>query len=341
MKKEKTMQEGFDKSRLMACLQGTAPAGDRRRVEEWLRDDPANEEELRQVARICHAVRTHDRIRERNTRDAFGKVERRIWQRKLKAGLVRIAGAAACLALGAVLSAVLFDHTPVPESLCHTIEVPEGQRVRLTLADGTRVWLNAQTRFTYPAVFGGEARRVTLDGEGLFEVAPDARRPFTVQTAGHEVTALGTVFDVYAYGNSHAFETILIEGSVEVAARDEVGNRTAAWRMKPGHRLWYDEATGGMKTLRVSTDEYVSWTNGLYHFNDITFAEMVCRLEHYYRTRIVVRDSSVMNYRCTGKFRPHESITDIMDVVQSDMPFSYSYDRELNELTIYRRGTKK
>ncbi|MDR1674904.1 MAG: DUF4974 domain-containing protein, partial [Tannerella sp.] len=195
-------------------------------------------------------------------------------------------------------------------------------------------------RFTYPAVFGRDARRVTLDGEGLFEVAPDARRPFTVQTAGHEVTALGTTFDVYAYGNSEAFETILIEGSVEVAARDEAGNRTGARRMKPGYRLWFDEQTRQMQTLRVSTDDYISWTNGLYHFNDITFAEMARRLEHYYRTEIIVRDSSIMNYRCTGKFRQHESITDIMDVVKSDMPFSYSYDRDLNKLTI-RKSEKK
>ncbi|MDR1115986.1 MAG: FecR family protein [Tannerella sp.] len=139
----------------------------------------------------------------------------------------------------------------------HTIEVPSGQRVKLVLADGSRVWLNAQKRFVYPAIFGKDARRVTLDGEGLFEVAPDARRPFTVQT------------------------------------------------------------------------------------NDITFAEMARRLEHYYRTQIIIRDSSVMNYRCTGKFRQNESITDIMDIVKSDIPFSYSYDRDLNKLTIRRREKNK
>ncbi|MDR1102948.1 MAG: FecR domain-containing protein, partial [Tannerella sp.] len=300
------------------------------------------EAELLQVARMSHAFRTDDRIRRRNTQAAFGKVERRIRQRQLKVWMVRAAGAAACLALGAVLSAVLFYRTPPERELVyHTVEVPSGQRVKLLLADGSLVWLNAQTRFTYPALFGRDARRVVLDGEGLFEVAPDARRPFTVQTAGHDVTALGTAFDVYAYGSSDAFETILIEGSVEVVARDEAGNRTDTWRMKPGYRLRKDERTGQMQALQVSTDDYISWTNGLYHFNDIPFAEMVRRLEHYYRTQIVIQDSSVMSYRCTGKFRQHESITDIMDVVKSDMPFSYSYDRDLNRLTVRGCGTKK
>jgi ferric-dicitrate binding protein FerR (iron transport regulator) len=336
------MQGLNDKSLLMAYLQGMLPEEDRKKVEEWLRDDPANEKELMQIARICHAAQTGDRIRQRNTQ-AFGeKVERKIRQRSLKIWLVRATGAAACLALGAVLSAVLLYRAHTQEELVyHTIEVPSGQRVKLTLADGSQVWLNAQTRFTYPAHFGRNARRVTLDGEGLFDVASDARRPFTVQTAGHEVTALGTVFDVYAYGNSSAFETILMEGSVEVAARDEVGNRIGNWRMKPGYKLCYDEQTRQMKTLQVNTDEYISWTNGLYHFNDITFAEMVRRLEHYCRTQIVIQDSSVMNYRCTGKFRQHESITDIMDVVKSDMPFSYSYDRDLNKLTIRKCDRKR
>jgi ferric-dicitrate binding protein FerR (iron transport regulator) len=333
------MYELFDKSLLMAYLQETIREEDRKKVEEWLQDDPANEVELMQVARICHAFQTGDRIHKRDTQVAFGKTERRIRQRQLKVWAVRLAGAAACLALGAVLSAVLLYRAPVQEELVyHTIEVPSGQRVRLLLADGSLVWLNAQTRFTYPAIFGKDARRVMLDGEGLFEVAPDSRRPFTVQTAGHDVTALGTVFDVYAYGNSNAFETILIEGSVEVAARNETGN---AWRMKPGYRLRYDERTRRMQTSRVSTEEYISWTNGLYHFNDITFAEMIRRLEHYHKTQIIIRDSSIMNYRCTGKFRQHESITDIMDVVKSDMPFDYSYDKDLNRLIISKREKKR
>ncbi|MDR0698795.1 MAG: FecR domain-containing protein [Tannerella sp.] len=339
------MQELFDKSQLMAYLQETLPAKDKKKVEEWLRNDPANEAELMQIARICHAAQTGDRIRQRNTQASFGKVERKIRQHSLKVWLVRTAGVAAgvaaCITVGAILSAVLFYRTPMQEELVyHTIEVPAGQRVKLLLADGTMVWLNAQTRFTYPAIFGKDTRRVMLDGEGLFEVAPDTQRPFTVQTAGHYVTALGTVFDVYAYGNSSTFETILIEGSVEIAARDKVGNRTGAWRMKPGYRLWHDEQTRQMKSLRINTDDYISWTNGLYHFNDITFAEMVRRLEHYYKTEIIIRDSSVMNYRCTGKFRQHESITDIMDVVKSDMPFSYSYDKDLNKLIICKRGKK-
>jgi ferric-dicitrate binding protein FerR (iron transport regulator) len=336
------MNELSNKSLLINYLQGTILAEDRKKVEEWLQDDPANEAELLEVARICHAYRTYERIRERNTFSSFGEIEQKIRMRNLKVWLSRIASAAACLIMGIFLYIFFLNRTSMQHELVyHTIEVPSGQRVKLTLTDGSLVWLNAQTRFTWPATFGKDARRVTLDGEGLFEVAPDVHRPFTVQTAEHNVTAIGTTFDVYAYGNSDAFETILIEGSVEVATCDETGSRMNTWLMEPGYRLWYDEQTKQMQTIQVNTDEYVSWTNGLYHFNDITFAEMVRRLEHYYRTQIIINDSLVMNYRCTGKFRQHESITDIMDVVKSDMPFHYSYDKDLNKLIIRERGKKR
>jgi ferric-dicitrate binding protein FerR (iron transport regulator) len=335
------MKELFDKSLLMSYLEGRIGLEDKTVVEEWLQSDPANGKELLDTARICHALRTHSRIHTRDTQSSFIRVDRKIARLRLKVWLGRVAGAAACIAVGIALSTFFFQTESKGSSVYHTIEVPSGQRVKLTLADGSLVWLNAQTKFAYPAVFDKHARRVTLDGEGLFEIAHDADRPFTVQTAKYSVTALGTTFDVYAYNNSNAFETTLIEGAVEVASRDSAGRVTDTRRMKPGSKLWFDEETQQLQTAEVETDNYISWTNGIYCFNDITFAEVAKRLEHYYKTQIIINDSSVMNYRCTGKFRQHESITDIMDVIKSDMPFSYLYDREINTLTIAGQGKRK
>ncbi|MDR0844220.1 MAG: FecR domain-containing protein [Tannerella sp.] len=242
--------------------------------------------------------------------------------------LVKIA---AIFALAFGLSWYIYTINREKNALFHTIEVPSGQRVKLTLADGSLVWLNAQTKFTYPAVFDKHSRQVTLDGEGLFQITHDAGRPFKVQTAQNEITVLGTTFDVYAYSNSGAFETILIDGSVEITDRQSTGKK---YRLQPGNKLYYNEEKQQMQTVNVHTKEYISWKDGIYYFNDITFVEMTKRLGHYYKTNIIINDSAVMNYRCTGKFRQYESITDIMNVVKSDMPFTYKYDKENNELVI-------
>ncbi len=216
----------------------------------------------------------------------------------------------------------------------NTIEVPSGQRVKLTLPDGSLVWLNAQTKLTYPAVFDKHTRVVMLDGEGLFEITHNPSHPFKVQTPRHEVTVTGTTFDVYAYSNSNSFETILIEGSVAVTDMQQPGK---IYPLRPSCKLFYNEKTGQMEMQQVNTNDYTSWKDGIYFFNDITFAEMAKRLGHYYKTAITINDSTVLNYRCTGKFRQHESITDIMDVVKSDMPFKYKYDKDTNELVIEKK----
>ena len=99
----------------------------------------------------------------------------------------------------------------------NTITVPAGQRANLTLADGTNVWLNARSEMRYPAVFTGNKREITLDGEAYFEVTHNEDKPFVVQTNKCNVEVLGTKFNVEAYSDSEDFCTSLMEGSVRVS----------------------------------------------------------------------------------------------------------------------------
>ena len=104
----------------------------------------------------------------------------------------------------------------------NTITVPAGQRVNLTLSDGTTVWLNARSEMVYPAVFSGAKREVKLDGEGYFEVKHDKESPFVVHTRKCDIEVLGTKFNVEAYSDSEEFSTSLMEGSVKVTDNSAV-----------------------------------------------------------------------------------------------------------------------
>ena len=81
----------------------------------------------------------------------------------------------------------------------NTLNVPKGAEFNLVLADGTQVWLNAESKLKYPVVFGSEERVVELEGEGFFKVSKDASRPFRVKTKSQVVEVLGTEFNVDAY----------------------------------------------------------------------------------------------------------------------------------------------
>ena len=137
-----------------------------------------------------------------------------------------MSGAAACILLLVGLAGIFFAGRMVPDGRMQQVVVPAGQRVELRLADGTKVWLNSKSRLEYPSSFGRRSRRVTLCGEGYFEVAHDERKPFVVETGQYDVRVLGTTFNVYAYDNDRAaFETALMEGSVEVSSRSDASQR--------------------------------------------------------------------------------------------------------------------
>ena len=104
--------------------------------------------------------------------------------------------------------------SPIDPSL-HTVFTPVGGEYKLTLSDGTRVWLNASSRIQFPAVFRSDRREVRVEGEVYFEVSKDSARPFLVRTGDVVVKVLGTSFNVRAYPGEE-YKTTLVEGSVAV-----------------------------------------------------------------------------------------------------------------------------
>ena len=94
------------------------------------------------------------------------------------------------------------------------LPTPRGGEFRNTLEDSTEVWLNADSRLTYPETFDGSQRRVTLEGEAYFKVAKDATKPFVVVSGSQEVRVYGTEFNVCAYSDEKDIRTTLVEGSI-------------------------------------------------------------------------------------------------------------------------------
>ena len=125
-----------------------------------------------------------------------------------------------------------------------TITVPAGQRAQITLADGTRVWLNSQSTLTYASNFGRRERNVELDGEAYFEVAKNKDIPFYVHTEMNKVKVVGTCFNVCAYKDSKEFETTLVEGIVDIYPTN---NNKVITRLKKMNSL--ETMTGNAKRL--------------------------------------------------------------------------------------------
>ena len=204
-----------------------------------------------------------------------------------------------------------------------TITVPAGQRINITLGDGTNVWLNARTSLSYPVKFGKNNRQVVLDGEAYFDVTKDKSKPFIVQTNNYNVEVLGTQFDVNAYSETGEFETTLMSGSVKVASASD---STQKITLKPNNKVFLQD--GKLHVTAVDDYNPYRWKEGLICFKNETFTSIMKDFEKYYGLTIQVKNKNVFKYVYTGKFRQTDGIDYALRVLQKDIKFTYQRDDE-------------
>jgi len=207
------------------------------------------------------------------------------------------------------------------------LNVPAGQRAQLTLPDGSKVWLNAGSKLTYPSIFKKE-RRVRLSGEGFFEVAKNANKPFIVSTHTIDIRAIGTKFNVFSYPNTKESTVYLQEGSVKVSFPNA---KHKSIFLKPYELLTQQKNL--FKTQFVGNDPLL-WREGIYTFNKQPFSEILTKLQLYYDINILVKNPAILNYQYTGKFRQRDGVMEILRVIQHIHPFCIKYNRDLNQIIL-------
>ncbi len=166
------------------------------------------------------------------------------------------------------------------EKQYNTLNNPRGSMViNILLADGSRVWLNTGSSVTYPVVFAGNERKVSVKGEAYFEVAKDAVKPFIVDIADNEkVEVLGTRFNVKAYADETTISTTLLEGKVKVTG----GAASNVRQLSPGQQAQWN-SNGQMKIHDdVDVDEIMAWKNGMFNFNGASIEEVMRQVSRWY-----------------------------------------------------------
>ncbi len=206
---------------------------------------------------------------------------------------------------------------------------PSGQRAMLKLHDGTTVWLNAGSTLRYPNVFDEKQRRVELDGEAFFDVTHVNDKPFLVATDKADIKVLGTKFNVFAYKNSMDFNTTLVDGEVAVYTP---GREQLMTSLKPNESVTI--VHGAFRKTVPDNFDFLLWKEGIYAFDDETFAEIMKKLELYYNVTIVQTNKQLDKFRFSGKFRQRDGIESVLRTLQKIYKFSYQKDDEKNQITI-------
>lgn len=207
------------------------------------------------------------------------------------------------------------------------IIVPKGRRANIVFSDGTKMYVNADTRVAYPAIFTGDKREILVDGEVYLDVAPDPSRPFIVKTKNIEVKVLGTQFNVCAYKDEPGASVVLVSGRVEV--RDAGNNKRV---LTPDHML---ELNGREALIKeVDVFEYICWKDNLMFLNDRKVGEVLNRLARYYG-RTILFDKEIGEIPLSGKLDLRESLEDVVEIICQSLFLRQETD-ERNKIIILK-----
>ncbi len=190
----------------------------------------------------------------------------------------------------------------------NTLVTPRGGEYRITLPDGSKVWLNATSSIKFPGVFKGNIREVELNGEAYFEIAKNSAMPFRVRTNGAQIEVIGTHFNIKAYGNEKRMKTTLVEGSIKITA----GN--SSHLLKPGQQAILTK--GELKVLdNVDIEEQVAWKNGLFLFKDTSIEDVMSQVASWYDLNVIFEGKIPEKY-LTGKVSRSVNASEFMNLLK-------------------------
>ncbi|WP_298714364.1 FecR family protein [Chitinophaga sp.] len=217
-----------------------------------------------------------------------------------------------------------YDTTAAEQPTFNTIRTPRGGQYRVVLPDGSKVWLNAASSIRFPTVFKAAERKVEVEGEVYFEVAPRPEQPFIVKAGEMQVQVTGTHFNIMAYPDEDNIETTLLEGGVRVSS-----NGSEA-RLTPGLQAVLARNTQNIKVRKADTDRVVAWKEGRFEFRG-NISGIMRQIARWYDVQVVFK-GDVEGRNFGGAISRTEKIEDVLKMLE--MTGSIQFEINNNTVTV-------
>ncbi|MFC1619352.1 FecR domain-containing protein [Candidatus Neomarinimicrobiota bacterium] len=313
-----------DDQLLASYLSGECSEEELREVELWLQSNPEYRETMDDIAKAWTPGIRRPNLWDKNKlwlkiRDAAGvqqlptpgesQFPLSSTARQSRLVLVMASGLLA-ISLG------LFSFLVTSDSLLHgtptTLKVQHGAQEKLTLSDGTVVTLDAGSSFSYPIRFKAKTREVSLYGEGYFEVAPDASKPFIIRTDHAVVQVLGTKFTVRSWELDRAVRVAVAEGRVSL--RPARGRGIDAMIITGGQAAAVLENGMIQSPHDVDPAKYLAWLDHDLGFDNVSLEEILFHLERWYDVKFTLASSVLASERLTLHTQK-KSIDSILEMI--------------------------
>ncbi|WP_299584601.1 FecR domain-containing protein [uncultured Sunxiuqinia sp.] len=313
------MNKTADHEQLIArYLNGNLSEEDNARLFQWIHKSPENKKQFLGLkdtwdASLKTASRETEQLLKFYKRQASQKQPRTFpsWVYGLSAAAILLLG----LLIGGIFHSGLTSGT---KQQVESFYVPQGSRSELTLADGTKVKLNADSRLEVSPDYSTKKRLVRLTGEAYFEVQSDVKNPFTVQTDKFDVLVTGTKFNVSSHAEDRQISTTLSEGCVQLRT-----NNKEVILLKPGEKISFDQRTMKPELKKVRIETELAWVNGEFIFKEILFSDLIKRLERWYDVRLSYQSKDLETMVYSGSFKNKETIWQVLDALKLTSPIDY------------------
>lgn len=209
--------------------------------------------------------------------------------------------------------------TPVKKAIeRQTIYVPKAGEYELVLSDGSKVYLNSESRLTFPSYFEGDTRHVELLGEAYFEVKKDGK-PFIIKTPDLTIEVLGTSFNINAYQTNPYVNATLVEGSIRI----RLSENQETFLLQPDHNFRLDKLSDEISVQQVNTDIYTAWVRGEFVFRNQPLTEIFAQLERWYDFTIIYESPDIGKMRFTGSAEKVRPLNYLLDQIQAVTDIQY------------------
>ena len=227
----------------------------------------------------------------------------------------------AASAITRILHAIGFEQDEVALQN-NTVTIPAGKSYNITLADGTKVFMYAGSRLTYPVAFSGKERRVYLEGEAYFKVTKDKQHPFVISTEKAEAKVLGTDLNVACY-KGEPCHVALLTGSVLVSNKKE----SRFVKLVPGQGVTVN-ADAPLSICSESMDTYNYWLSGYIYYDDTALAEIAKSLGRWYNVNVVFDNEEMKSLKVRYFCQRSESLERAVELLNSYGKFKVSIEGE-------------
>lgn len=315
----------IENSRILAYIKGELPYEAKKEYDSLMLSSPEFREAVNQTKILYRMSDTLMKQKEIDASTAWSRVSRRIKIADFRRNVWNFTRTAAAVILPLFLLYQFFIQPMLDPTHVEmiTLSSAPGIVTKATLPDGSEVWLNAQSKLTYPLHFSGKERTVELSGEAYFKVISDPENRFNVKISdGFIVSAFGTQFNVNAYPDELMCQVTLAEGNVGIEATGAVG-RT----LLPGQKAVLMHSTGNLSV--IETDAYVdtAWKDGKMVFRRENLETIAQKLSRKFGVIVVLKGEELKTYEYTATFTD-ESLEDILELLKLSAPIAYAISKQ-------------